>query len=84
MRNTNFAITLPYIFSPKSATSAESKSYNLELSFSFYETLHRYFLVFFKTNIISYHYSVRQVSFQILEWQKFPIFIMNIGNLYMF
>ena len=37
MMNTNFNITVPHIFSPKSALSAESKSYN-SLRFKIQET----------------------------------------------
>jgi hypothetical protein len=38
MNNTSIAITVPHLFSPISAFSAESISYNIALRFRFYET----------------------------------------------
>ncbi len=45
---TTFTITVPYLFSPISAFSAESKLYNITLSFNVHETLQinqSYFLI---------------------------------------
>ncbi len=39
MRNTGFAIIVPPLFSPQSAFSAESRSYNITLRFNLHETL---------------------------------------------
>ena len=39
MRNTSFTITVPHLFSPKSAFSAEIKSYIIALRFIVHETL---------------------------------------------
>ncbi len=51
MENTGFNITVPHLFSPISALSAESNSYIVALSFNVHETFHNKskFLIFNKT-----------------------------------
>ena len=39
MRNTSLVITVPNLFTPKSALSAESNSYIIKLRFKFHKTL---------------------------------------------
>ncbi len=39
MRKTTFTTTVPHLFSPKSALSAESKTYIIALRFNVYGTL---------------------------------------------
>ncbi len=47
MRNTSLVITVPHIFSPISAISAESKSYNNRLRFKYHETFQRHKIRFY-------------------------------------
>ena len=56
MRKTGFTITVPHLFSPISAFSAESKPYIIALHFKVHETLQinqTYFQIFNITSIQS-------------------------------